>query len=132
MDRIPLPPAILIVDDDSDILALLNLFMHRLAPAYDIITVRDAQSALSHLAQRTVPLVITDYMMPGMDGLQLTAAVKAISPMTYVILATAYGSAALEQRAREQQVDTFLPKADLFDRLEGVVRNVLQLSSAQE
>jgi DNA-binding NtrC family response regulator len=93
---------------------------------------RDAQSALRHLAHRAVPLVITDYMMPGMNGLQLTAAVKAISPMTHVILATAYGSAALEQRAREQQVDTFLHKADLFDRLEGVVRNVLQLPSAQE
>jgi len=125
-------PAILIVDDDSDILALLNLFMHRLAPAYDIITVNDAQSALRHLAQRTVPLVITDYMLPGMNGLQLTAAVKAISPMTHVILATTYDSSALEQRAREQHVDTFLLKADLFDRLEGVVRNVLQLTSTQE
>jgi DNA-binding NtrC family response regulator len=132
MDRIPLPPAILIVDDDSDILALLNLFMHRLAPTYDIMTMRDAQSALNHLAHRAVPLVITDYMMPGMDGLQLTAAVKAASPTTHVILATGYSSAELEQRAREQQVDTFLPKADLFDRLEGVVRRVLQLASAQE
>ena len=125
-------PVILIVDDDSDILALLNLFMHHLAPTYDIMTMHDAQSALSHLAQRTVPLVITDYMLPGMNGLQLTAAVKAVSPMTHVILATAYGSAALEQRAREQQVDTFLPKAVLFDRLEGVVRNVLHVTSAQE
>ena len=97
MDRIPLPPAILIVDDDSDILALLNLFMHRLAPTYDIITVRDAQSALSHLTHRAVPLVITDYMMPGMDGLQLTAAVKAASPTTHVILATGYSSAEIEQ-----------------------------------
>jgi two-component system, response regulator, stage 0 sporulation protein F len=132
MDRSTQLPVILIVDDDSDIRALLDLLMHHLAPTYDIITVRDAQSALSHLAQRTVPLMITDYMLPGMNGLQLTAAVKADSPMTHVILATAYDSAALEQRAREQHVDTFLPKADLFDRLEDVVRNVLQLASAQE
>src|SRR5256885_1345759 len=125
-------PVILIVDDDSDILALLNLFMHHLAPTYDIMTVHDAQSALSHLAHRTVPLVITDYMLPGMDGLQLTAAVKAVSPMTHVILATAYDSSALEQRAREQHVDTFLPKTELFDRLEDVVRSVLRPASAQE
>src|SRR5258705_1296449 len=62
MDRSTQLPVILIVDDDSDIRALLDLLMHHLAPTYDIITVRDAQSALSHLAHRTVPLLITDYM----------------------------------------------------------------------
>jgi hypothetical protein len=40
--------------------------------------------------------------------------------------------AALEQRAREQHVDAFLPKAALFDRLEDVVRSVLRLAVAQE
>jgi two-component system response regulator (stage 0 sporulation protein F) len=132
MDRISQPPAILIVDDEPDILVLLNHLMHQMAPKYDILTVSDAQSALRHLADRTVPLLITDYMMPGMNGLELTAAVKAASPMTHVILATGYDSAALKQRAREQHVDTFLPKAELFDRLEDVVRSVLHLAAAQE
>jgi DNA-binding NtrC family response regulator len=132
MDHSTQLPVILIVDDAPEMLVLLKHLMRHLAPTYDIITVIDAQSALRHLAQRIVPLVITDYMMPGMDGLQLTGAVKAASPTTHVILATGYSSAELEQRAREQQVDTFLPKADLFDRLEGVVRRVLQLASAQE
>jgi DNA-binding NtrC family response regulator len=132
MDLIPQPPAILIVDDDPDILALLHLIIQNLVPTYDIIPMRDAHSALRHLAQRTVPLLITDYMMPGMDGLQLTAAVKAASPMTHVILATAYGSAALEQRAREQHVDTFLSKTAVFDRLEDVVWSVLHPVAAQK
>src|SRR5260370_25610168 len=98
MNRIPRPPAIMIVDDEPDILVLVKVFMHDLAPTYDILTMSDAQSALGHLANRTIPLLITDYMMPGMNGLQLTAAVKAASPMTHVILATGYDSAALEQR----------------------------------
>jgi two-component system, response regulator, stage 0 sporulation protein F len=132
MDRSTRPPAILVVDDDPDMLAVLNPFMHKLAPQYDILVVSDAPSALYHLADRTVPLLITDYLMPGMNGLQLTAAVKAASPMTHVILVTAYGSAELEQRAREQHVDTFLPKTELFDRLEDVVRSVLHLAAAQE
>ncbi len=125
-------PALLIIDDDPHVLALLQLIIQNLVPAYEIIPLHDAHSALRHLAHRTVPLLITDYLMPGLNGLQLATAVKAISPMTHVILATTYGSAALEQRARAQDVDTFLPKADLFDRLADVVRSVLQLASARE
>ena len=132
MDQSVRPLAILIVDDEPDLLILLRLFLQDLAPTYDIIPVSDAQSALRQLARRTVPLLITDYMMPGMNGLQLTAAVKAASPLTYVILATAYGSAALEQQAREHHVDLVLSKAALFDHLEDVVLSVLRPAAAQE
>jgi two-component system, response regulator, stage 0 sporulation protein F len=132
MDRSTQLPVLLIVDDDPNMLIVLKHLLHHLATTYDILTTLDAHSALSHLAQRTVPLVITDYMMPGMDGLQLTAAVKAAAPMTHVILISAYDSAEFKQRAREQQVDTFLPKADLFDRLADVVGGVLRLVAAKE
>jgi DNA-binding NtrC family response regulator len=132
MDRITRPPVILIVDDAPDMLLLLDVLLHHLAPTYDIITVLDAQSALHHLARRTVPLLITDYMMPVMNGLQLTAAVKATSPTTHVILISADDSVELEQRALSQQVDTFLPKAELLDRLEDVVHIVLCMTSPKE
>jgi DNA-binding NtrC family response regulator len=132
MDRNTLAPVILIVDDDPTILLLLNRFLGKLAPMYDIMTAGDAQSALPHLDQRTVPLLITDYMMVGMDGLQLTAAVKAASPTTHVILISGDDSAELKQRALSQQVDTFLPKADLFDRLGDVVRSLLRMASPKE
>jgi CheY-like chemotaxis protein len=132
MDRSSQPHAIVIVDDEPDILALLKLFTRNLAPTYDILAVSDSDRALAYLAGRVVPLLITDYMMPGMNGLELATAAKAISPTTYVIMVTAYGSVALEQRARAQLVDTFLPKADVFDRLEGVMRSVLRLAPAQE
>jgi DNA-binding NtrC family response regulator len=119
------PPAILIVDDDHEILTLLRIYLHTLAPSYAIVTAEDAQSALTHLAQHTVPLLITDYMMPGMNGLQLAAAVKAISPTTYVIIVTAYDTVALEQQARNQRVDLFLAKDVMFDHLESAVRAAL-------
>jgi DNA-binding NarL/FixJ family response regulator len=132
MDESTQPPVILIVDDAPDVLLLLEVLLHNLTPTYDIVTALDARSALRHMAGRTVPLLITDYMMPEMNGLQLTAAVKATSPTTHVILISADDSAALEQRAREQQVDTFLPKAELLDHLEDVVRCVLRRSSPKE
>jgi len=132
MDRSTQLPVILIVDDDPTILVLLDFLLHRLTPTYDIMTVLDAQSAMRHLAQRTVALVITDYMMPGMNGLQLIAAVRTASPTTLVILISADDSAALQQLAREHQVDMFLSKAETFDRLENVVRGILNLASLKE
>jgi len=126
MECITRPPVVLIVDDEPDMLALLDYFVHKVAPTYDIVTVSDAESALSQLAYRTVPLMITDYLMPGMNGLQLTAAVKAASPTTYVIVATAYGLVEIEHGAHAQQVDMFLAKRDIPEHLEAVVRHVLR------
>jgi len=126
MDPPPQPPAILIVDDDPDILALLRFLLHNLAPTYDVLTAADGPRALAYLAGRPITLLITDYMMTPMNGLQLTAAVKAASPTTHVIMITAYSSALLEQRARAERVDTFLAKEAMFD-LKDVVRRVLGL-----
>ena len=121
-------PAIVIVDDDADMLSLLRILMLDVAPTYDILAVGDAQSALNYLAERPIPLLITDYMMPHMNGLELTRAVKAASPATHVVMITAYSSAMLEQRAREYQVDTFLAKEAMFT-LKDVARSVLGLTT---
>src|SRR5215203_4823029 len=126
MDRPILPPVILLVDDDLDMLRLLRMLLLTLAPTYDILTAAAGSGALAHLAERPIQLLITDYMMPEMNGLELTAAVKKASPTTHVILITAYSSALLEQRARDYNVDTFLAKEAMFD-LKDVVRRVLGL-----
>jgi CheY-like chemotaxis protein len=125
-------PAVLVVDDDPDILIVLRLSVERVATNHDVLALNDGQSALSELRNRLVPLVITDYMMPGMNGLQFADAVKAASPTTHVVLITAYGSAQLEEQARTAHVDIYLPKSDLFDRLGDVVRGILALSAEEE
>jgi CheY-like chemotaxis protein len=132
MDRTTQPPAILIVDDDPPTLLLLKYALRKLAPAYDVLTAEHAQSALRHLAERPIPLLITDYLLPDMDGLRLTAAVKAESPQTYVIVTSADDSTEVKQRAYEQSVDLFLSKMDLLDHLGDVLHSVLPPAAVQE
>jgi two-component system, response regulator, stage 0 sporulation protein F len=132
MDRLTQPPAILIVEDEPAMLILLKHLLRNLATTYDLIALDDGQRALQALAGRTVPLLITDYMMPGMNGIQLTAAVKAASPATQVILISAVDSPQIEEQARKGLVDTFLSKTDIFDHLEDVVRSALRPDSARE
>src|SRR5204863_1071761 len=97
----------------------------KLAPGYAILTAEYAQSALRQLAERPIPLLITDYLLPDMDGVQLVAAVKAASPATYVVLTSADDSATLRQQAQEQAADLFLAKLDLLASLEDVLHRVL-------
>ena len=118
-------PAIVLVEDEPDILIILHRLMSDLTGGYDIITVSGGAEALLQLTLRPVPLVITDYSMPGMDGLELAAAVKTASPTTRVVMMTAYATPELEYQARRQSVDYYLPKPFPLDHLDQIVRDVL-------
>lgn len=124
-DQLGRNPAIILVEDEPDILIILHRLMRDLTGGYDIVTVNGGAEALAQIAMRRVPLLITDYNMPGMNGLQLTSAVKESSPSTRVVLITAYATPELEKRAREHRVDHYLPKPFPLDRLEQIVREVL-------
>lgn len=125
-DQVGRNPAIILVEDEPDILIILHRLMRDLTGGYDILTVNGGAEALAQLELRPVPLVITDYNMPGMNGLQLAAAVKETSPDTRVVMITAYATPELERRAREQRVDYYLPKPFPLDRLEQIVKDVLK------
>ena len=119
-------PAIILVEDEPDILIILHRLMRDLTGGYDIVTVHGGAEALGQIALRPVPLVITDYNMPGMNGLQLAEKIKEAAPDTRVVMITAYATPELEKRAREQRVDYYLPKPFPLDRLEQIVKDVLK------
>jgi CheY-like chemotaxis protein len=57
-------PAVVLVEDEPDILIILHRLMRDLTRGYDIVTVSSGAEALAQIALRPVPLVITDYNMP--------------------------------------------------------------------
>ena len=121
----PLPPAIVLVDDEPDIRIILSRVLRHVADGYELIAVGGGAAALDVLAARPVPLLITDYNMPGMNGLDLTQAVKAAAPATTVVLLSAYATPDMARRAQEAGVDHSLTKPFSFDELEMIVRNAL-------
>ncbi|MEY4704051.1 MAG: hypothetical protein RL042_247 [Nitrospirota bacterium] len=74
------PPevVILIADDDPLILSLLRDILCPVG--YQVLEAANGNQALSQLRQRKVDLIITDLMMPGMDGLELIRAVRREFP----------------------------------------------------
>jgi DNA-binding NtrC family response regulator len=118
-------PALLVIDDERDILTILHRVLRGLSGDYDIITTSNSAEVLAQMELRPVPLVITEYHMAGMNGLQLTAAIKERAPETCVVLITAFASPELQKRARAQQVDYYLPKPFALETLEQIVRATL-------
>jgi CheY-like chemotaxis protein len=96
---------------------------------YETVAVADGKEALHRLEQgEAFDLVLTDMMMPEMDGLHLVRAIRVHFPGTPVILMTAQGTDALAVEALEQGAAGYVPKSRLGERLIDEVAQVLHAS----
>jgi YesN/AraC family two-component response regulator len=82
---------ILIVDDDTALLQMLEDGIELLCADCEVERATDGRAALRHLARHSFDLVLTDYHMPGMNGLELAVVVRQALPHTRIVLMTAYG-----------------------------------------
>ena len=98
---------ILVVDDDTRIRTLLQRFLT--SNGYRVTTAGDAAEARQHLKNFTFDLIVLDVMMPGEDGLGLTASLRKTSDVP-VLLLTARGEAADRIAGLESGADDYLAK----------------------
>lgn len=109
---------VLLVDDDEGILALLTAALEH--AGYQPIGVESAREALKILAFDPVPVVVSDIMMPDMDGLQLLRQIKDVSPGIQVIMITAYATVDSAIEALKYGATSYLRKP--FDPTELVMQ----------
>jgi DNA-binding NtrC family response regulator len=95
---------ILLVDDDAGNRDIMSEMLSDMG--YQVLPGEDAATALSIIQQSTViDLVITDYQMPDMNGLDLAMALRQILPAVPVIMVTAYSS--IENYFRSMSLGVF-------------------------
>ena len=82
-------PVIAIVDDEEMVLTSLRSFL-LLETDYEVETFSSPQTAVSALREKPVDLVISDYLMPGMNGIEFLLEIKALHPFATRILLTGY------------------------------------------
>ena len=93
--------SILIVDDEEMVTASLrNLF--KLQTNYRTLTFTSPAEALVHASNDAFDLVVSDYLMPGMDGITFLARFKEIQPQAMRILLTGYADKQSAIRAINQ------------------------------
>lgn len=102
---------VLIVDDEPDICSSLKDLLEAHINGVEIDAVGSGKQALALLAKHRYDLIISDYRMPGMDGLEFLTKCREVAPDSPRILVTAYPALDAAMRAiNEAQIQNFLTK----------------------
>ena len=105
---------ILIVDDDEGLIHFLHRFFAK--QGYDVHSSSNGQAALDLIAGEQFDLILLDYKMPGLNGLDTLREVRRSQVKTPVIIMTAYGTTDTAIEAMKLGAYDYLPKP--FDRQE--------------
>lgn len=120
---------VLVVDDsavDRRMAGSLLEKMQNIKAAY----ASDGKEALALIKEQTPDLVLTDLLMPEMDGLELTKQIREQHPLVPVILMTAFGSEDIAIQALQRGAASYVPKKKLASDLAETVQSVLTISQA--
>ena len=116
----------LIVDDEEIICSLLTRGLKRLSePEYTVVTAADGVDALKHLKQQSFDLVIVDYSLPGIHGLDLAWLIRKTTPETRIILISGHGEPDFHQNEPQIRLDGYLQKPFTLNQLFSMVNRIV-------
>ena len=119
-------PTLLIVDDNEE---MLNFLTESLKDDYRILTAGNGRQALKVLEQQVVSFIVSDWMMPELDGEQFCLAVRR-NPLTShipFIMLTAKTDDESKVKGMDCGVDLFIEKPFSLDFLQASIRNLLKM-----
>ncbi len=117
-------PRILVVDDEPSMRNFLDIMLKD--EGYDVDLAVDGEEALSLADSKIYDLVITDIMMPGIDGTEVLKGVKEVNSETMVIMITAYASTESAVEAMKEGAYDYILKPFNVDEIKVIIRNALE------
>ena len=116
---------ILIADDDSSMLNFLKLALQR--ARHTVTTANNGGEAIEILEHRgDFDLLLTDIVMPGMDGIELSQNATALHPKLKVMFITGFAAVSLDHEKTPQKNAKVLSKPFHLNELVGQVETLLQ------
>ncbi|MCH7411308.1 response regulator [Belliella sp. DSM 111904] len=117
--------AILIVEDN---LELLDFLSQELKPYYAVYTANNGNKALDILEEKPIQLIVSDIMMPGMDGISLCQAIKSNLNHSHIpiLILTAKSTLQSKIEGLESGADAYIEKPFAVEHLIAQVSNLLK------
>ena len=119
---------ILVVDDDQDILEMTDCYFSK--AGMEVHCAGSGEEALGKIQDIIFSIVITDYNMPGMNGLELARKIREISPPTPIIMTTGQPSKVPSELATQMGVSLVLAKPVHPDKLLSLIDEVIEFTSS--
>ena len=115
---------VLVVDDEENVGLIVKNGLKKL-PNCDVHLAHNAEQALRLCQQLPFDLMITDYMMPGRDGLDLATQIRQMYPETVILMLTAYNNDTLHRQASQVSVQRILNKPIAISEIRQAVSQAL-------
>jgi CheY-like chemotaxis protein len=113
----------LLIDDDEWIRDSLSLFFE--GEGCHLVAVETAEEGIEELRKQGYDIILVDYRLPGMDGLEFLKRIKESQPDALTILITAYGSKDVFLRARNIGVTGFVDKPFTIGTIEDTLSRLI-------
>jgi two-component system response regulator MprA len=126
-------PTVLIVDDDQKLLKMLQRTM--IYEGLTVITASNGEEALAQVDASQPEIIVLDWMMPKMDGLEVVHRLRAENNQTYILMLTARDAVENRVEGLESGADDYLVKpfspVELVARIHAMLRRVEEKPSQQ-
>jgi len=125
---------VLHVDDEPNFAETAAEFLERESDAIEVVTETSAGAALDRLEDETVDCIVSDYEMPGRDGIEFLEAVRAEDPDLPFVLYTGRGSEEVASEAISAGVTDYLQKergTDQYALLANRIQNAVERRAAE-
>lgn len=121
---------LLLVDDEEDFLKPLEKRLAR--RGFKVFAAADGEEALGVLGRETVDVVVLDYKMPGMNGLDMVRAIKDLKPLVEVIMLTGHANMEVAMSGMEVGAFDYLIKPCDLDSLVHKIQDAHQRCCLQK
>jgi len=122
-----MPVTIVIVDDNMEYRMIVRALIRSLSETMTVVgEAADGEEALAVVLREQPDIVITDLVMPGLNGVELTKRLRTELPQTRIILMSSYTEDAYRLMVSDSGADAFVNKQLLTSTLLPAIRDVIR------
>lgn len=122
-----MPLTIVVADDDLDYRLIVRALLRPMSATMIIVgEAADGEEALALVLRERPDLVITDLVMPRLDGVELTRRIREVLPETRILLMSSYTEDAYRLMASDSGADVFVSKRVITSTLVPAIRDLIR------